>query len=275
MSAAPAPIQRKWKALLKKLAAAHPAPRATLDDPPAPVTVIAAAVHATMLWEASLAQADAALLHLTQHFADHNDMRVALPSHLIHAIGPQYPLAVERVLRLKSWLSDLYRRSNCLDLEHLRDVSKPEARRELLSLHGLPDFAAAHVAVSSLGGHALPVDDRLLVLLQGERVVEGSTTCPQAMELLESLVTPDDLDAVLRLLRAWSDSQGAPPSRADSPAFRPLQLTPLSPLDRAAKAALGGTPPAKRKSGSTRSTASKPSTRPKQPDGTPRRGRSK
>ncbi|MEY3230841.1 MAG: hypothetical protein RL689_930, partial [Planctomycetota bacterium] len=61
MSAAPAPIQRKWKALLKKLASAHPAPPSTLDDPPAPVTVIAAAVHATMLWEASLPQADTAL----------------------------------------------------------------------------------------------------------------------------------------------------------------------------------------------------------------------
>jgi len=59
VSSEPAPIQRKWKALLKKLAAAHPAPPSTLHDPPAPVTVIAAAVHATMLWEASLAQADA------------------------------------------------------------------------------------------------------------------------------------------------------------------------------------------------------------------------
>jgi hypothetical protein len=275
VSAAPAPIQRKWKALLKKLAAAHPAPRAPLDDPPAPVTVIATAVHATMLWEATLAQADAALLHLTQHFADHNDMRVALPSHLIHAIGPQYPLAVERVLRLKSWLSDLYRRSNCLDLEHLRDVSKTEARRELLTLHGLPDFAAAHVTVSSLGGHALPVDDRLLALLQGERVLDGSSTCTQAMELLEPLVTPDELATVLRLLRSWSDARGTPPSREDSPAFQPLQLAPLSPLDSAARAALGETPPAGRRSGGKRPTASKTSARAKQSGGAAKQGRSK
>lgn len=274
MSAAPAPIQRRWKALLQKLATAHPAPPSTLEDPPAPVTVIAAAVHATMLWEASLAQADAALVHLTQHFADHNDMRVALPSHLIHAIGPQYPLAVERVLRLKSWLSDLYRRSSCLDLEYLRDLSKPDARRELLTLHGLPDFAAAHVTFSSLGGHALPVDERLLALLKAEKIVDAPCTPPRAMELLEASVTPDELVSVLRVLRAWSDRRGTPPSREDSPAFQPLQLAPLSPLDRAAKAALGDTPPG-RKTASKRTPATKAPARAKQSDGSAKRGRSK
>ncbi len=275
MSSEPAPIQRKWKALLKKLAAAHPAPPSTLHDPPAPVTVIAAAVHATMLWEASLAQADAALRHLTQHFADHNDMRVALPSHLIHAIGPQYPLAVERVLRLKSWLSDLYRRSSCLDLEYLRDLSKPDARRELLTLHGLPEFAAAHVTVSSLGGHALPVDERLLSLLRVEKLVGASFKPAQAMELLEALVTPDELACVLRMLRAWSDHRGTPPSQEDSPAFQPLQLAPLSPLDRAAKAALGDAPPHGRKAASKRATTTKASARSKQSDASAKRGRSK
>ena len=267
MSASSATIERKWKALLKKLAAAHPAPPASIDAPPASVTVIAAAVHATMLWEASRPQADAAAQHLAQHFADHNDMRVALPSHLIHAIGAQYPLAVERVLRLKSWLSDLYRRSNSLDLEYLRDLSKTDARRELLSLHGLPDFAAAHVAVWSLGGHAVPVDDRLLRLLRAERLVDASFTPTQAMELLEPLVGPGELASSLRLLRSWSDQLGTPPQREDSSAFHPVQLAPLSPLDRAAKAALCEAPADGRKTGSKRGQPSRPAARPKRVDG--------
>ncbi len=278
MSATSATFERKWKALLKKLASAHPAPRASVDDPPAPVTVIAAAVHATMLWEASLSEADAALQQLTQHFADHNDMRVALPSHLIHAIGSEYPLAVERVLRLKSWLSDLYRRSNSLDLEYLRDLSKADARRELLTLHGLPDFAAAHVTVWSLGGHAIPVDERLLSLLKAERLVDASLTPAGAMECLEAVVSPDELSTALRLVRAWSDQRGAPPHREDCPAFQPLQLAPLSPLDRAAKAALGESPPGDRKPGRKRAPAAKAAARAKPADGdvkTTKRGRSK
>lgn len=281
MSTASDSIQRKWKALLKKLAAAHPAPPADVEHPPAPVTVIASAVHATMLWEASLPQANGALQQLTQHFADHNDMRVALPSHLIHAIGPQYPLAVERVLRLKSWLSDLYRRSTSLDLEYLRDLSKPDARRELASLHGLPEFAAAHVVVSSLGGHALPIDERLLTLLKADRVVDASSTPTHAMDLLEGFVKPDELAECLRLLRSWSDLRGVPPRRDEQAAFQPLQLAPLSPLDRAAKAALGEPAPGKRKAATKRSaTKSSPRPRPSAEADTPparpaKRGRSK
>jgi hypothetical protein len=274
-------IQRHWKALLKKLASAYPAPPSDAEHPPAPVTVIASAVHATMLWEASQAQADAALQQLTQHFADHNDMRVALPSHLIHAIGPAYPLAVERVLRLKSWLSDLYRRSTALDLEYLRDRSKADARRELESLHGLPGFAAAHVVASSLGGHAVPIDDRLLALLKAERIGAAHLTSNDAMELLETVIRPDELSSVLRLLRAWSDLRGVPPRHEEAPAFQPLQLAPLSPLDRAAKAALGEPASGKRKAAPKRSaTKSAPRPRPSADAETPptrpaKRGRSK
>ena len=222
---------KKWKSLLKRLAADQPAPPHAAEHPPAPLTVISAAIHGTLLWEASFGQARLAYQHLTQHFADYNDMRVALPTQLILAIGERYPLAAERCVRLKSWLSDLYRRSNTLDLENLRDVAKPDARERLRSLQGLPDFAAAFAAMTSLGDHAFPIDERLLKLLVQEKIVEAQTTPAQAMSRLEPLIGPDELPEVYALLRSWSDHHGAPPRRDGTDAFRPVDIA-LPPAPR-------------------------------------------
>ena len=226
MTPAPDPIQKRWKALVRKLRPDPPAPSNSADLPPAPLTIISAAVHGTLLWEASFSQARLAYQHLTQHFADYNDMRVALPSQLIMSIGDRYPLAAERCVRLKTWLGDLYRRSNSLDLEHLRDVTRAEARHRLLSLQGLPDFAAAFAAMTSLGEHAFPVDTRLLRLLIDEKIVEASTTTAEAMTRLESLVSHDELPETYAILRAWSDRDGSPPKREETDAFRSLELAP-------------------------------------------------
>ena len=222
---------KKWKTLLRKLAADQPAPSHAAEQPPAPLTVISAAIHGTLLWEASVGQARLAYQHLTQHFADYNDMRVALPTQLIMAIGERYPLAAERCVRLKSWLSDLYRRSNSLDLENLRDVARPEARDRMRSLQGLPDFAAAFAAMTSLGDHAFPVDERLLKLLVQEKVVEAQTTPAEAMARIEALVAPDELPEVYALLRSWSDHHGTPPRRDGTDAFRPVDIA-LPPAPR-------------------------------------------
>lgn len=237
MTTSPDHAIKKWKSLLRKLAADQPAPSHSAEHPPAPVTVISAAIHGTLLWEASVGQARLAYQHLTQHFADYNDMRVALPTQLILAIGERYPLAAERCVRLKSWLLDLYRRSNTLDLEHLRDVARPEARERMLSLQGLPPFAAAYAAMTSLGDHAFPIDDRLLKLLVQEKIVEPLTTPTVAMAKLEAMIAPGELSEVYALLRVWSDQHGTPPKRDESDAFRPIDIA-LPPAPRRADAAL-------------------------------------
>jgi endonuclease III len=250
---------KKWRALLRKLAGDQPAPSHSAEQPPAPLTVISAAIHGTLLWEASVGQARLAYQHLTQQFADYNDMRVALPSQLIMAIGERYPLAAERCVRLKSWLSDLYRRSNALDLEHLRDVARPEARERLRSLQGLPEFAAAFAAMTSLGDHAIPVDDRLLQLLVNEKVVDSQTTPAQAMARLETMVGPDELPSVYALMRSWSDHDGTPPRRdGSSDAFRPVDIALPPPPRRAESSPVMG----KAKAGS-KTTQKTPKPRPR------------
>jgi endonuclease III len=258
VTSTPDAISRKWKSLLKKLRATHAAPEQAAAHPPAPLTVVSTAVHATLLWEASSAQARLASQHLGQHFADYNDMRVAIPDQIIHALGERYPLAVERTLRLKSWLADLYRRTNGLDLEPLRDLSKAEARRQLLSLHGMPEFVAACTVMSSLGGHAVPVDARLLALLRNEKIVDADATVADAMTRLEELVEPDELAEVCGVLRTWSDHEGTPPRREEAPAFRPMSLSMLE--DGAAAASLATPPSGKPKSKASGKAGSKPAT---------------
>jgi hypothetical protein len=253
------PNLRRWKALLKRLDTEQASPAAAPDAPPAPLTVISAAIHGTLLWEASFSQAKAAYQHLIGAFADYNDMRVTLPPQLISVIGERYPLAAERCVRLKTWLSDLYRRSNSLDLEHLRDLSKQEARSQLNSLHGMPTFAAAYATMTALGGHAIPVDERLLALLASEKIVDAETSCEMAMQHLESVTTQDDLPSVYRAMRNWSDDEGVTPKRSESDPFRSTIL--ISPVETArpsSTAAKAAVPKPK-----TKATVAKRKNRPK------------
>lgn len=239
---------KRWTALLARLtagsasdhaathhagseeqAAYHPRSSAThVSLPPAPQLLIATAIHGTLLWEASSHQAKLALNRLAEYFADFNDLRAAPTLQILPILGERYPLAIERISRLLSWMNHLYRAQQSIDLEHLRDVPRKDARHFLLSLEGMPLYAADHTALQGLGVRTIPIDERLAALLAAENVIhEAQQTAFKPAELAslqEQLLeaTPgESMTSINAALRAWSDHDGVPPKREPNNAFAP------------------------------------------------------
>ncbi len=179
-------------------------------------------VRATLTWEATSHQAEMAHHRLSSAFIDLNDLRVSMPEDIVGVLGERYPLAEERALRLRAMLNDVFAREYSPCLDRLRAVAMREAREYLRTLEGCPDFAASFVVLHGLGGHAIPVDERLATLLTKEGVLAGDSE-PQALsKWLEHHVHADQGSEVHALLQQWSDRDGHPPKREKRIALQPL-----------------------------------------------------
>ncbi|MBS0196142.1 MAG: hypothetical protein JSR77_05235 [Planctomycetes bacterium] len=170
-------------------------------------------VRATLTWEATTHQAEMAHHRLSGAFIDLNDLRVSMPEDIVAVLGERYPLAEERALRLRAMLNDVFAREYSPCLDRLRSVAMREAREYLRTLEGCPEYAASFVVLHGLGGHAIPVDERLAMLLMKEGVLAGDSG-PQALsKWLEHHVHADQGAEVHAALQQWSDRDGHPPKR--------------------------------------------------------------
>lgn len=221
---APDPCAKALAALLKRLANEFPpAPASsaageTADAlPDAPPTraidagepVLGELVWSFLLWESTTARAHAAAKRIASAIVDFNELRVCLPDELVRLLGERYPRAAERALRLRAALSDVVRREHGMSLQRLESLGKREARAYLESLDGVPPFVAARVTAAALGGHAVPVDERLLARLIDAEILTQGTDVVGAGAALDRRVRADDTQKTNRLLREWVDHEPA------------------------------------------------------------------
>lgn len=196
------------KPLLKKLDRQYKP-----EDPPAsdPVTQL---VFGMLQWQATRKQAEQAFGRLMNELVDINEIRVSQDDELVQLIGQNYPLVDERVARLREALNDIFVREHGVAMHSIAQKGKKEQRTYLDSLPGVPQYVAAQVMLLSFGGHALPLDDKLLQLLAGESVVEEDTSPAQAEgSLLRQVKAAETLHAHT-LLQAWADDSKAGRARA-------------------------------------------------------------
>ena len=176
---------------------------------PAKLGLIEQFVWSFLVWEADPADAERALHRLQKAVVDNNELRVCLPDEIVSIIGPRYPRAQERALRLRAGLQDIYFREHMVSLDHLTEAPKRIAKQYLDTLDGVPPFVASRVLLLGLGGHAVPIDDRLLNNLVEAGTLESDTTPERASAALERHIKAEDAVDAHMLLMAWCVA-GAP-----------------------------------------------------------------
>ena len=111
---------------------------------------------------------------------------------------------------MREALQEVFVREYAVAMKSIESKGKKEQRAYLDSMPGMVPYVAASVTLVSFGGHALPVDDKLVALLANEGVCEPDAT-PAEVEsfLLRQVKAGDTLDAHLAL-QAWSDARKMP-----------------------------------------------------------------
>lgn len=200
------PQAKHLVALLKRLGAAYSAELPPQRDP------VTQMVVSFLQWEATRKQAEQAIERLLGVMVDINELRVSFEHEILDALGRDYPRAQERVARMRESLNEVYRREHAMEMRSLAGKNKKEQRAYLDTLPGITPYVAAQVMLLSLGGHALPVDQKLVALLASEGVVEPDTPPEQAEAQLLRQIKADQTLHVHLLLQAWSDATKSVPA---------------------------------------------------------------
>lgn len=182
-------------------------------------------VRSFLIWESTTAKADTALKKIASGVVDINEFRVCLPSEMAAIIGHTYPKVEDRVVALRSSLTQIFKRENRLRLAHLPGLSKKAATAYLATLTHTPAFVTDRVALLCCGIHAVPVDSRIAAILEKAKVIDKTTTAEEAAGATARLIKAGDARDAYGLLQAAADQAPvtatrvpkAAPSKSASP----------------------------------------------------------
>lgn len=155
-----------------------------------------------------------ALTKLCTDMAGWNEIRVSSPHEVRTALGGTFPSAMERAQLLVRALQSVFDREHRMSLDRLRNVGRREARQYLENLSGVDAYAVAYVILQGLGGHAIPVNDRLLKALTAEKLVHPDADRSEVQAFLERNVSAADAKEFSLLMRSFPMTKSKPAQRA-------------------------------------------------------------
>lgn len=176
----------RFKKAYAKLKQARTIPE--IPEWPDPIERLATAILGV---ECGDGPASKAVKKLREVMVDWNEVRASYPSEVHRAIGNQIPQATERCSELIKALNAIYDREHVVSLDRLKTVGKRDARHYFDDLGGVDEFAAASVILWSLGGHAMPVADRVLAALREADLVHPEASRADVQAFLERHVAAD------------------------------------------------------------------------------------
>ncbi len=198
---------KKLGPLIKKLAKQYP----VVEDSETTATrdPVSHVIYAFLEWEATSKLAATAIARFEEIAVDHNDLRVCHTAELTESMGAKYPRVEERAARLREVLNGIYMLEHDTSLEGIADKSKRDIRNYLDSLPGMVPYVAARTVLMAFGGHAIPVDERLVSLLEQEKVIEPDATVDEVTSFLDRNIKASDGLETHLIFRRWADEAPA------------------------------------------------------------------
>lgn len=173
-------------------------------------------LRSLLLWEAGAKHAVTAMKRLAETVVDVNELRICLVDEIEAALG-RSPMAGERAHRIKLILTDIYNREHSVSLASLQTEGKREAKAYLDSLDAMPAFVASRVLLVGLGGHAFPLDDRLLSRLQAAGAAEDGADITAASGWAEREFRAGEALGAYFAIEAWSVTAKTKPATKATP----------------------------------------------------------
>ena len=81
-------------------------------------------------------------------------------------------------------------------------------------IDGLDDYVVSRVMLRSLGGHAFPVNEKMLTMLRGEEVVDLKASVSEVQGFLERQISSKQIRKVYALLRSFADGYSLKKSKS-------------------------------------------------------------
>ncbi|MEQ1904138.1 MAG: hypothetical protein ABL888_08150 [Pirellulaceae bacterium] len=142
-------------------------------EPPSNRTVIEHLLYSCCLENATFELADEVFARLQEEYFDWNEVRVTTTAELAEVMK-KLPDATEASNRIRKTLHGLFEAHYSFDIEFLRKENLGKAIEQIEKYRGVSPFCVSYVSQSVLGGHSIPIDASLMLLMQVIGVVSES-----------------------------------------------------------------------------------------------------
>ncbi len=243
---------KRVRKVFSQLKSAHGTPEA--PEPSDPVEQL---VIGLLGLEVPESRAHRAAKALCEVMVDINEVRVSTAAELAPIIAPYVPDSMDRADAIRLALNAVFKKESAVSLETLKKSGRREARHYLESLDGVDRYAAASVILWSLGGHAIPVDQKMYQAYRKHDLVDPGATIDEVQAFLERNISAADAKIFCLLMRKFTAAAPRPGGARKSAAARSGKTKrPARPRPQVAKRRGGATPARTRKS-STKRTVSR------------------
>ena len=153
---------------------------------------IEAVVYA-LLSESMLEEAAGRLYRRTvKHFVDFNDLRVSRREEILDVFRDSSAEFEKSAASITRTLNAIFEKTNRISLEGLTQEGKRQAHKELSEMEGITPFAVSYCFLTAMGGHAIPLNAKMLDYLRANELVHPNATDAEIAGFLERQISAAD-----------------------------------------------------------------------------------
>ncbi len=171
--------------------------------------VIDSIIYPVVSAEMSEKRTDSIIRKLADFFVDWNDLRVSRAEEIVEVLGKDTPVTMDIALTITRILNGIFNEYHKVSLEALRKIGKRPAKQALEKIDGTNRFVVDYCLLTSLGGHAIPLTDRMIKYLRNNDLVNPDADDQQIGGFLAKQISAKNGYEFYALLRRESESTRA------------------------------------------------------------------
>ena len=168
--------------------------------------VIDAIIYPVVSAEMSEKRTDSIIRKLADFFVDWNDLRVSRAEEIVEVLGKDTPVTMDIALTITMILNGIFNEYHKVSLEALKKIGKRPAKQALEKIDGTSRFVVDYCLLTSLGGHAIPLTDRMIKYLRNNDLVNPDADDQQIGGFLAKQISAKNGYEFYALLRRESES---------------------------------------------------------------------
>ena len=171
--------------------------------------VIDAIIYAVISAEMSERMTDSVIKKLAGYFVDLNDLRVSRSEEIVEVLGKDNNVTMNIASTITMILNGIFNEYHKVSLEALKKIGKRPAKQALEKLDGTSRFVVDYCLLTALGGHAIPLTDKMIKYLRTSEFVNPDADEQQIGGFLAKQISAKKGYEFYALLRHESESAKA------------------------------------------------------------------
>ena len=129
---------------------------------------------------------------MMKHFVDLNDLRVSRREEILDVFRDSSEVFEKTATSVTRTLNAIFAKRSRMSLEGLAQDGKRQAHKELSEMEGITPFAVSYCFLTAMGGHAIPLNAKMLDYLRADELVHPNATDAEITGFLERQIAAAD-----------------------------------------------------------------------------------